>query len=742
MDTRARGQAREGLEARRDAIAERWYRAVAGTGFVPLSPAEVRERLAGLIDRIVAALLAEPLDRLAAREIGADLARLYYVHPNALSGTQEVLGAELLAELPPEQAAALWPRVATLLAELAAGYLAQLRATILTEQESIRKALLVARERAEEALRASEARFRAIFDAAAIGMGIGDMQGHILATNPALQAMLGYSAEEFRAMTVAQFMHPEDAASVWRLYRELTAGLRDHFQVEKRYLRKDGRLVWTNLTVSLVRDAFGQPEFQIAMIEDITERKQAEETVRQLNADLERRVVERTAQLAALNRELEEEIARREAVEAERLALLANEQAARATAEAAQRRLAFLAEASRTLATSLDYKTTLASLASLAVPDLADWCAVYAVTDAGAIEQVAVAHVDQAKEDLVQALQGGSREASAECLVRRVLETGEAVYLPEVTEAQIGEAVGCGASPPALLALRPASLVIVPLLARRQAVGAITLARAVAEERYTPEDLALAQDLARRAAMAIDNARLYQEAQRALASRDEFLSVAAHELKTPVTSIRGFTELALQQLAKPEGPSLERVGRMLQTLERESKRLSHLVSQLLDVSRIEAGQLALSRVPTDVARLVREAAQVAQLGTTQHTIRVRAAEPVEALVDPLRLEQVVTNLLSNAVKYSPRGGPIDVEVERADGGTVLIAVRDRGVGIPEGQWQRIFERFYQARPDDAASGMGLGLYISQRIVQLHGGSMAVEAPPGGGSRFVVRLPIA
>jgi PAS domain S-box-containing protein len=317
VTTTESGQLLRALTGRRDAIAARWNRAIAQTSFVPFSSEEVRRRLAGLTERVVRALLSEPLNRDEAQAIGVALADLRYVHPEALGRTLEVLAEELLAGLPADQVLALQPRLAKVLGRLATGFYTEARRSILGEQETIRAALLTARQEAEAALWASEARFRAIFDGAAIGIGLAYMDGRISEANPALQAMLGYTVDELRGMNVTEFTHPDDSATDWELYRDLNAGQRDHFTIEKRFFRKDGQVVWCDLTSSLLRNADGQPLFTIALMEDITERKQAQETIKQLNADLERRVVERTAQLAAANQELQEEIVRRSRAEAE-----------------------------------------------------------------------------------------------------------------------------------------------------------------------------------------------------------------------------------------------------------------------------------------------------------------------------------------------------------------------------------------------------------------------------------------
>jgi diguanylate cyclase (GGDEF)-like protein/PAS domain S-box-containing protein len=284
MQVAQRDQLRQTLHGRRVAIAGRWHRAIAHTGFVPFSFSEAREHLLALVDRAIDLLLADKLDRQEAQALGTAIAALYYAHPDALSHTQDVLARELLNGLTPEDRLALQPRLTTLMSELAAGFLDYARRTILAEQESIRGALLTARRQAQDALHASEARFRAVFDASAIGMGIGDMEGRILEVNPALERMLGYAAAEMRRMIVSQFMHPADAASVWELYGDLISGQADSFETEKRYFRKDGATIWCHLTVSLVRDAEGRPEYQIAMMENVTERVNAEEALRRSEA--------------------------------------------------------------------------------------------------------------------------------------------------------------------------------------------------------------------------------------------------------------------------------------------------------------------------------------------------------------------------------------------------------------------------------------------------------------------------
>lgn len=229
------------------------------------------------------------------------------------------------------------------------------------------------------------------------------------------------------------------------------------------------------------------------------------------------------------------------------------------------------------------------------------------------------------------------------------------------------------------------------------------------------------------------------ERRRAEQLRDEFLSVAAHELKTPLTSLRGFVQVLTRQMERKRVADPERLRQALGAIDQQSVKLSRLVAQLLDVSRLEAGRLVLDRKPTDVVALLREALESARASASKHSFALHAPERVVASVDPFRLEQVVTNLLDNAVKYSPEGGPVEVTVS-SRGEEVEIAVSDRGLGIPPEHRDRVFDRFYQAHPEHGLGGMGLGLYISREIVDLHGGRLETEHPEGSGTRVVLRLP--
>jgi signal transduction histidine kinase len=227
------------------------------------------------------------------------------------------------------------------------------------------------------------------------------------------------------------------------------------------------------------------------------------------------------------------------------------------------------------------------------------------------------------------------------------------------------------------------------------------------------------------------------ERKRAEEIRDEFLSVAAHELKTPLTSLRGFAQLLLRQAGESSVPA--RLRPALDAVDRQSAKLGMLVGQLLDVSRLEAGQLTIEPRMTDVVALVRGVASAAEATTKRCEFVVQGVPKAMAFLDPLRFEQVLTNVVDNAVKYSPKGGPVTIEVgERAD--KVRITVTDEGLGVPVEHRARIFDRYFQAHAARRLGGMGLGLYISRQIVDLHGGKIEAVFPESGGTRMVITLP--
>jgi two-component system, chemotaxis family, CheB/CheR fusion protein len=412
------------------------------------------------------------------------------------------------------------------------------------------------------------------------------------------------------------------------------------------------------------------------------------------------------------------------------------EERARARAQEAQR---FLNEAGAAmLPESLDYEATLATVAHLVVPRFADWCIVDLLEPDGAIRQAAVAHADPAKERRARELRRRfGPEAQPEKGVAWVIRTGNPVLHPEIEDVGWVAAALGAEHPEVLRELGARSYLSVPLHGRKGVIGAISLVRGLPGRRYGPEDLAVAEGLGQRAGLAVENARLYLAAREAIVARDDFLAIAAHELRTPLSTL----SLQLQTLAGPRGVDLNDAvvaGKIARAI-RQTRRLASLIDSLLEVSRITAGRLKLHRERTDLGGVIGDVAARFRGAAEAEgcTLTVRAEGPVTGTWDPARLDQVVTNLLQNAIRYAP-GAPIELSVE-GDQRWVRLAVRDHGPGIPPERRVRVFDRFEKggARSQE---GLGLGLYITRQIVEAHGGAIGVLGELDGGTTFVVQLP--
>jgi PAS domain S-box-containing protein len=455
---------------------------------------------------------------------------------------------------------------------------------------------------------------------------------------------------------------------------------------------------------------------------------------------------------SAEDREFLLALARQCAQALERARLFHAERRARATAEAAQGRLAFLAEASAILAVSLEYETTLASVAELAVPRLGDWCAVDIVGAGDTLRRLAVVHADPARAGLARELhEHYPPETTATRGVLQVIRHGQPELVPEVTTEWLAQVVQ---NPDALRIIHElglASLMIVPLTARGRTFGAITLVSASPDRRYDQADLALAEDLARRAALAVENARLYRESQQAIRARDHFLTVAAHELRTPLTTIRGSAELLLRRVHNPER-TLDRaaLGERLQKLLDGVDRMASLATRLLDVTRMQGGAFAIDPKACDLAEIVAGVVERTRATAGNNYLNGapsvallydHPAEPVAGEFDRVRMEQVVGNLLANALKYQPNGGTIHVRL-RATDTEATLTVRDEGIGIDPETLPHLFEPFVRASNAiaDQIAGVGVGLYITDQIVRQHGGNITVQSTIGQGSEFSVHVP--
>jgi signal transduction histidine kinase len=399
------------------------------------------------------------------------------------------------------------------------------------------------------------------------------------------------------------------------------------------------------------------------------------------------------------------------------------------------RRSAFLAEASSKLSVSLEYEETLARAARVALPEVADWCAI-TVQEEGAVLRSIISHVDPEREAWARDyLRRCPPDALATTGAAQVIRGGQRERLTAET------AFVSAAGPPSgelvgRLGFHSGSCL--PLVARGRTLGALTLVRTSAERPFPDGEVGFAEELAHRAAMALDNANLYREAREAIRARDEFLSVASHELNTPLATLT----LQLDEiLLRARNNERELPDRGVVLARRQVERLSRLVSNLLDVSRITSEQIQLRIAEVDLSAITREvldqfAAEMARAGCATE---IDASKPVMGRWDPLRIEQVIANLLSNACKYGA-GKPIRVEVGMA-GPRARLSVRDHGIGIAPADRERIFERFERAASARHYGGLGLGLYITRQVVEAHGGTIWVASHAGAGSTFSVELPL-
>ncbi len=427
----------------------------------------------------------------------------------------------------------------------------------------------------------------------------------------------------------------------------------------------------------------------------------------------------------------------------ERSRLYTAEQEARQRAEAAQRKLALLAQASQILASSLDYPTTLAHVARLALPDLADWSAVALVEADGRLNIVALAHVDPDKEaPLHEFQQRYPSDPEGTSGMPSVVRTGQSQLIPYVTP----EMFAAADTPPEQIQMLQeigfAAYMCVPLRTNDQILGALSFVSADPARPYTPEDLALAEELGRRGAVAIQNAQLYHDAQHAIQVRDEFLTMASHELRTPLTALLGMSHLVQQRTARSAAYD-ERVQRGINVIARQALRLKTLVDQMFDLSRLHMGSLLLDLKPVDLSVLIQRVVEEVQPLIHQHTVDLICPEtPILLMGDESRLEQVLQNIVHNAIKYSPDGGSIVIRVT-LEAQVVRIAITDSGIGIPESAHDQVFKRFYRASNGILRniSGLGIGLYIVNEIIQRHAGSITFRSTEGKGTTFIITLPL-
>jgi signal transduction histidine kinase/DNA-binding response OmpR family regulator len=414
---------------------------------------------------------------------------------------------------------------------------------------------------------------------------------------------------------------------------------------------------------------------------------------------------------------------------------------AREAAEVGERRSRILAEASHLLAGSMDSTTTLTTLSRYLVSVLADGCVITLRRPDGEREAAGVAHRDPEHEVALRRVVeiSGEQPAGGGILDGRI-DREVPVLLERVDpDALAGHhAPGLG---DLLDPLRPTTLISVPLRAAGEIAGNMVLTRGEGAAPFTAEDLELAGEIALRATLAVENARLFHTAQQAIAAREQVLAVVAHDLRNPLSTVSMGTHMLTDALV---GPAHESDRRFVSMIQRAADRMNSLIQDLLDVTRSETGQLAINPRIEEIEPIVTEVVEMHRLsaGAERVALGLELIPPLpRTALDGHRIQQVLSNLLGNALKFTPDGGTVSVRVARHGEGGLVLSVIDSGPGLAPEQLPHIFSRFWQGERTDRR-GIGLGLAIAKSLVEAHGGEIWVESEPGQGCRFHFTLPAA
>jgi len=654
----------------------------------------------------------------------------------------------------------------------------------------------------EEQLELDQEQLSRVLEDAPIGMAIVGPDGRFLRVNHVLCEIVGYPADELLRLRFQDITHPEDLGTDVAMAQQLLRGEIPRYQLSKRYLRKDGSSVETMLSVSLVRDPYGEPVHFISQIEDITLRRQAERALADSEkrlrllignapdgifiADIEGRYTEVNPSGCRLLGCTREEIIGRtifdfiSSEDVSRLLEVRKRLLAGAsdvgewrmrrgdgrwiTIEVSatiledgrwlgfvrditlrkrmEREQHLLAEAGRVLACTLDHEEILAGVAGLAVRFLADLCIIDLLDESGLVRTVEAACADPSRRELARRLREREWGRVPPPLVQKVLQCCEAASFTEGLPPNFIDAVsGCPEQREVLRELNPHGYMAVCLVARGTAIGTMRFFSVHPERRFDEEVFWLAQELANRAALALDNARLYLAAGRATRSRDEVLGIVAHDLRNPLNAI----SLSAQALTRRQDPPAagRPGGEHLERILRSAGFMAKLIRDLLDMTKLEAGRLRLEVECHSVGSLLAEAVEMLRPVAAERSIALRSTgleSPWRVKADRARVLQVFSNLIGNALKFTEEGGSIRVGAE-LKGEEVRFFVADTGPGIAEEQLPHVFDRFWQARRADQR-GAGLGLTISKGLVEAHGGRVGVESQLGAGSTFWFTLPVA
>ncbi|HYD52658.1 MAG TPA: ATP-binding protein [Gemmatimonadaceae bacterium] len=403
-----------------------------------------------------------------------------------------------------------------------------------------------------------------------------------------------------------------------------------------------------------------------------------------------------------------------------------------------------LAEAGRRLAGSLDVDHVAREVASLPVPELGDWCLVDLIEDPDderrPLRRLGSQASDPERDARLRAVESRGITWDSPSRVIDVLEHGRAELVSSVSADWLESHAEDGEEVDALLALGARSLLFVPLVVTERVIGAITIGVGEQRRPLDEADLALAQALAAQAALALENARLYQTAQRASAAREEVLRIVSHDLRNPLSAVSLLARTLLDH--PPDDPAERRAAH--KNIVDAADWMHRMMQDLLDAAAIDAGRLSIEREPQPIEGIVESALDLFAARAHAKGVSIqRAVDPAlpAVNVDGGRIVQVLSNLVGNALKYTPTGGRIEVGAA-SRGAEVLVWVRDTGAGIAPEHLPRLFERFWHVRGRSRERGTGLGLTIAQGIVTAHQGRIWVESQPGQGSTFYFTLPVA
>lgn len=399
----------------------------------------------------------------------------------------------------------------------------------------------------------------------------------------------------------------------------------------------------------------------------------------------------------------------------------------------------YLSKAGEMLVSSLDYETTLKGIAELAVPQLADWCSIDVMKD-DVWQNVSIVHADPAKREIVREFQTKYlANPDANFGAGKVLKTGKTEIYTSITRDMIAQIAVNDEDRELDNNLTDKSAMIIPMCFKGKTDGTLTFVFSSSGRRYDYRYLQMAEELGRRCALSFENSTLYKLAQESIEVRNEFLSIASHELNTPITSLKLHLQMVKKGLISGQS-SQEKFSRSIDASLEQVDRLISLIEVLLDVSRIQSGRLGYNPEKFDISDLTRNIAERLEevLASNQCELTLKVPAHIEVLLDKMRIEQVMINLLTNAIKYAP--GKIELTVFQKDE-NVEIQIKDFGDGIDAEKLPTIFDRFERASTNRNVGGLGLGLFIVKQIVEGHGGTIDVVSEKKVGSRFTVTLPL-